>query len=136
MKYLLLILLISLPVVQANLLQDTTNIFKNYISLTGQVISRITQTFTDDSDLKLDLERMQEKSEIKKNCEDSDFLEYNVSGYCKSKLTTNHDFCSKDNQMVMEYYCNEANECASSWYLCEGRCSEGACVDVVTIAVN
>ncbi|MBS3172008.1 hypothetical protein J4438_00285 [Candidatus Woesearchaeota archaeon] len=136
MKYILiLILIISLPVAEANILEDTTNFFKNYFSLTGQVISKITQTFTDEANPKLDL-TTQEVSELKKSCEDSDSIDYNKKGYCKSKLRTFNDFCSKDNQMVMEFTCNEANECVKSWYLCEGRCFDGACVDVVKIAVN
>lgn len=134
MKYLLLIILVlSIPIVQANILQDTGNFFKSYFTITSLVISKITQTFTDESNPKLNLTKELETSELNKKCEDSDSSNYNEKGSCKSKLKTYNDFCSKDNQMVMEFSCNEKNECIGSWYLCDGRCFNGACVEVVKI---
>lgn len=137
MKYLLLLILVlSLPLVEANILQDTTDFFKNYFSLTSRVISTITQTFTDESNPKLSTKEVQETSKFSNKCEDSDFQDYNLKGYCKSKLRTYHDYCSSDNQMVMEYNCKENNECSGSWYLCEGRCFDGACVETVEIEID
>lgn len=132
MKYLLLILLICVvPVVDAysfsELISDFKEFFTGYIDLTGSVVMKITEESTDIGTENLDGIHPVEYG-FGSVCKDSDRKDPSQQGICKTNLEKFKDYCSEDNSMVMEFSCNEEDACSGSWYVCSGKCVEGACV--------
>jgi hypothetical protein len=132
MKYLLLILLVFVvPVVDAysfsELVGDVKEFFTSYMDLTGSVVMKITEEATD-----IGTENLEEIHPVEDGdgslCKDSDRKDPSQQGICKTNLEKFKDYCSEDKAMVMEFSCNDEDACSGSWYVCSGKCLDGACI--------
>ncbi len=116
----------------SDLFNDIQDFFHDYLELTGAVIFQLTEKTTDIGTENLKEISPEHKLDLtkQKQCKDSDLFNYNKKGICKSKDRKFQDYCSPDNTMVMEFYCNEKTDnCAGTWYVCDGECIDGKCVN-------
>jgi len=136
MKFLpiLLTLVLIMPIASAysfgDFFTDTECFFKEYASLTGAVIAKIT---TKVSDLgSEEFEEIHPSNESlthdPKACRDTDGIDYLTRGDCISHTQKVRDHCDGNDEMVLEYYCGSTNTCQGQWHVCEKKCMNGHCV--------
>lgn len=133
MRYLLFILILTIPFVYASpgFVDELGDFVKGYFELTGAVILKVSEIVSDLGTEKLNKISPTEENKLEHNygnCKDSDLLNYYEKGICKQDNKKIQDYCSKDGSMVMEFWCNENSFCKGSLYVCEGKCVDGACV--------
>lgn len=130
----LLTLILILPVTSAysfgDFVTDTGSFFKDYFSLTGAVIAKLTTKVSDlGSEEFREIHPSEDLPEYdSKFCRDTDGVDYLARGDCVSLTEKVRDRCSEDDTMVLEYYCSGANTCQGQWHVCEKKCMNGHCV--------
>lgn len=115
----------------ADVFEELSDFFKGYFELTGNVILEFSEKSTDLGTENLENIEPEEEDVESDLCKDSDLFDPNQKGICKSLIKKSQDYCSEDGRMVMEYYCNDDSLCVGSWYVCQGKCLEGRCVENV-----
>jgi len=132
--HLFILIIVLVPSVSAysitDFIFDTKEFFMGYFGLTGSVVLELTERASDlgaGSLKEISPEEINDGPDEK--CKDSDLLDYYKQGICKTEDSKEQDYCSDDRTMVMEFYCNKGSRCVASWYVCDGKCVDGACVE-------
>ncbi len=128
-SFLILLMLLVIPFSSAysvgDFIDDGKDFFEDYFALTGSVIVKLTERITDLGGGSFESIHPSQEY-VFEGCIDNDRGNYKFKGTCEFEGEKFVDYCSEDSVMVYEHSCN--NGCVGSWYLCENKCEDGACI--------